>query len=269
MNDRPTVFHITHQKAGSQWISALLKSCAPDRYVPNQTMGAHYNQNPIKIGHVYPCLYLAKPNFEALIGSNWGLNRPQYKNILRSPQTYIANWYNFQMQNKEHRKFIVIRDLRDALVSAYFSFKISHPVKTKNLHRWRENLQSLDREKGFIYLMDEVLQRWANIQLSWLDNECLLIKYEDLVNNQYETIETIMEHCQIDIERQRLQEIVKSHSFENKTGRKKGEEDIASHERKGIAGDWQNHFSEGIKEEFKQRFGTVLIQTGYEKDINW
>lgn len=269
IDNKLTVFHITHQKAGSQWISAILKYCAGDRYVPNQIMGAHYQKNSIKIGSVYPCVYLAKSDFEALIGCSTPLNYRNYKDFLSSPQTYFSNWYHFQFQKKDYRKFIIIRDLRDTLVSAYFSFKISHAPLTNNLLRWRENLQNLDKEKGLIYLMDEVLQRLANIQTSWLDNESFVIKYEDLLDNQYEIIEEIIDRCEINIERQRLHEIVRTHSFEGMANRKKGQEDINSHQRKGIAGDWQNHFSETIKTEFKQRFGDALIKTGYEKDLNW
>jgi len=53
------------------------------------------------------------------------------------------------------------------------------------------------------------------------------------------------------------------------TGRRPGQEDIHAHQRKGIAGDWRNHFTTRVKEVFKQRYGHVLIATGYEPDLNW
>ena len=43
-------------------------------------------------------------------------------------------------------------------------------------------------------------------------------------------------------------EAVCSCRFENLSeGRKRGEENIAAHTRKGIAGDWQNYFTPKIK----------------------
>ena len=73
----------------------------------------------------------------------------------------------------------------------------------------------------------------------------------------------------IDVDSQRLHEIVAYNSFEAVTGRKRGQEDVTAHQRKGIVGDWCNHFSNRVKDEFKKRFGEVLITTGYEPDLNW
>ncbi len=52
-------------------------------------------------------------------------------------------------------------------------------------------------------------------------------------------------------------------------GRKQGQEDKKSHFRKGVAGDWKNHFTEKATEVFKERFGDGLIKLGYENDDDW
>jgi hypothetical protein len=39
--------------------------------------------------------------------------------------------------------------------------------------------------------------------------------------------------------------------------------------RKGVAGDWQNVFTEGDKEIFKDEAGKLLVRLGYEKDRKW
>jgi hypothetical protein len=55
--------------------------------------------------------------------------------------------------------------------------------------------------------------------------------------------------------------------FEKKTGgRKAGETDVESHYRKGVAGDWINHFTEKHVAYFNDRFGDVLLRTGYESE---
>ena len=39
--------------------------------------------------------------------------------------------------------------------------------------------------------------------------------------------------------------------------------------RKGIVGDWKNHFSPEIKSYFKDRAGDLLIEAGYERNNDW
>jgi hypothetical protein len=36
-----------------------------------------------------------------------------------------------------------------------------------------------------------------------------------------------------------------------------------------VAGDWRNHFDDRLREEFKTRYGGLLIATGYENDLEW
>ena len=64
--------------------------------------------------------------------------------------------------------------------------------------------------------------------------------------------------------------MVLANRFERLTGgRKRGQEDLAAHERKGVAGDWRNYFSERVTLAFKARYGGLLVATGYEQDLNW
>jgi hypothetical protein len=62
---------------------------------------------------------------------------------------------------------------------------------------------------------------------------------------------------------------VYDHRFEKKAHRRKGEEDPRSHYRKGQPGDWRNHFNEAHVAAFKEKFGDLVVQLGYEPDNNW
>jgi hypothetical protein len=53
------------------------------------------------------------------------------------------------------------------------------------------------------------------------------------------------------------------------SGRKRGQEDRRHHFRKGIPGDWKNHFNEDHKKVFKERFNPLLVKLEYEKDDQW
>ena len=77
-------------------------------------------------------------------------------------------------------------------------------------------------------------------------------------------------YCRLPVERDAFLVVVRANRFESWTGgRKRGQEDVKSHERKGIAGDWANHFSPRVAAAFRSRYGSLLVATGYEKDERW
>jgi hypothetical protein len=61
-----------------------------------------------------------------------------------------------------------------------------------------------------------------------------------------------------------------AHRFEAQTrGRRAGSEDTGSHYRKGVAGDWVNHFDDVHVKAFKDRFEGLIPKLGYEPDDDW
>lgn len=237
----PTIFHVTHWKAGSQWIKNILKELAPDSFIESKLGVSHFLHDTIREGMIYPTLYVTRNQFDSV--------------------TLPGTWH----------RFVVIRDLRDTLISGYFSLKVSHAPVSSGILSYREKLVSLDVVGGLIYLMDEWLHLSADIQQSWLDANEEIIKYEDLINNDVEILSKILiDKCQMAVSRDRLNEVVVNNRFEQITGgRKSGIEDVFAHERKGVAGDWQNYFTPEVKEYFKAKFGELLIATGYESDNDW
>lgn len=237
----PTVLHITHWKAGSQWIYKILRECAPGRTVKPEPDEAQVRYYPLQTNRIYPTVYL---------------NKAELDHIALPENT---------------RKFVVIRDLRDTLVSAYFSFKLSHPVVTSTNLAVREVLTSVGTEEGMLYLMEEFLANCARIQLSWMESEEPVLKYEDLLQNDIELLtDVLLRHCGLPIDRALLEEVIVRSRFEAMTGgRPRGQEEQMAHERKGIAGDWRNHFTPRVTKAFKARFGGLLVAAGYEKDLNW
>jgi lipopolysaccharide transport system ATP-binding protein len=202
----PTVFHITHWKAGSQWLYKILREIALERIVPPQLGEKQFFEASLVRGGVYPTLYVTKEQFHSVLLPN------------------------------DYRKFIVIRDLRDTLISGYFSIRYSHAVIDERLASWRKQLESMTTEDGLLMLMDEWLPMSARIQKSWLDTGETITRYEDLLEKDTEILEEILiGQCEIQVTPQRLREIVLANRFENMTGgRKPGEENVTAHERKGI-----------------------------------
>jgi hypothetical protein len=238
-NDSPTVFHVTHYKSGSQWVYAVLNEVSDQRIIKPEVAAHHVTKRPVVSGGVYPCVYLTREELFAC-------DLP--KNI---------------------RIFIIIRDLRDTLVSQYFSVKHSHPMMDSLQEQLRDMLNSVDISDGLIHMMKRRLKTSAEIQKSWIHSDHLLVRYEDLNSDEHSCFRKIISYCDMEIPEKALKDAVEKHSFEKRAGRKPGEEDVASHHRKGIIGDWRNYFDSRVTEEFKRRYGDALVETGYEKDQNW
>ena len=79
----------------------------------------------------------------------------------------------------------------------------------------------------------------------------------------------IEQHTNKPVDQNRLKEVVANHSFEALSGRKSGTEDPNSFIRKGIVGDWKNHFSVEAAQAFDHHFGEMFVKLGYEADRGW
>jgi hypothetical protein len=207
------------------------------------------------------------------------------------------------------RAFHVIRDPRDIIVSGYFSHRNYHPTEGRpRLQAHRDALRALSPEEGLILEMafaETELQQIRNWDYS--QDHVLELKMEDLVFYPYDGFLTIFNHLGLltadeptvatqemrvwlarltnrlarrpAFERIRRQMLatgeivlgaVYAHRFEAKTGgRERGTENRTSHYRKGIAGDWVNHFTPEVAEAFVMRFDDLLVQLGYETDPEW
>ena len=154
-NPKLTIFHVTHWKAGSQWVGGIMKDACRERIVKVRAGMFHVTEDPIVAGGVYSPVYL---DYRRFMGA-------------------VANEPSF-------RAFFVLRDLRDTLVSMYFSLKISHGVsKDTAVGEIRKTLNSLSFEEGLEHLMGDQLNVVAGIQRSWLQSDQKVFRYEDLIAN--------------------------------------------------------------------------------------
>ena len=231
--EEPTIFHITHWKAGSQWVGKILSELAPKRIVPATMYARNFLHEPLVDGAIYTTVYVTKEEFKSVA------------------------------LPKNHRKFVVIRDLRDTLISGYFSLRYSHPAVDVQLVRWRNLLDTMTTEEGLMMLMDEWLPASARIQQSWLASGEGLIHYEDMLGDAFGVLEDVLiRHCGLEISPDRLREVVSNNQFENLTGgRRPGEESLSAHQRKGISGDWSNHFTPLVHERFNHLYGNLLAHS--------
>lgn len=175
-----------------------------------------------------------------------------------------------QRMTKNALGFHLIRDPRDALVSGYWSWKISHLNNSEKMLDIREKLNVLDIEEGLLLMMDSLttfqqLQKW---NLGSYEN-ILDIRYEDLFQDTKGGFSRIFDFLQIPIDDSELNHLVSAYSFESLAQRKPGEEDVTSHFRKGGSGDWQNYFTDRVKAAFKEKHGDLLINLNYANSNDW
>ena len=77
-------------------------------------------------------------------------------------------------------------------------------------------------------------------------------------------------HSMRKIHVEKLLFIIYNNRFSKKAeGRNVGGEDIKSHYRKGVPGDWINHFLEEHIKYFKTNYNELLIKMGYESKDDW
>lgn len=235
-NQLSTVFHVTHWKAGSQWLHRILRDVAPNRIVDPQLSERQFLDTPLVAGAVYPTVYVTKEQFYSV----------------ELPANY--------------KKFVIIRDLRDTLVSGYFSIRYSHAVIDRSLADWRQRLDSTSVEDGLIMLMEEWLPMSARIQRSWVESGETFIRYEDLLQGDTAILEDVLiRQCDIGVSSDSLKDIILRNRFESLTnGRKPGDENRMAHERKGIAGDWKNYFTSAVTDAFNGQYGRLLVEAGYQ-----
>jgi hypothetical protein len=238
---KTTIFHITQYKAGSQWIYHILRRCDPERIVPPKLGVSQFVEDPIVQGRIYPTVYVTREVYERT----------------RKP---VNSAY-----------FIILRDLRDILVSAYFSVKYSHPPLNDRMATARQELFARNVEDGYIWLMENWLSESANIGRSWVQNGEEWIRYEDLLIDDVGILErTLIDRCRLGIDRRVFREAILECRFAKLSGgRMRGEEDPNSHTRKGVSGDWKVHFTPKVISEFKDRFGDLLIRSKYTDDNDW
>ncbi len=237
----PTLIHVTHWKAGSQWIRKILQECMPENIIIPEVGSRHFIGAKILDGYIYPAVYVTRQQFyEANLPEDWV-------------------------------RFVVIRDLRDTLVSAYFSLRYSHSRVSEFIDKTRSILSKLDLEDGMIYLMRDWLPASAEIQKSWIEAGENVIHFEDLISEDSCEFfkKVLLKEARFPVSAKHICEILDTNRFENLAGRKPGNEDVTHHMRKGIVGDWRNYFTPRIKDEFRKHYSDLLITSGYERNSNW
>lgn len=267
-----------HHKSASTWLSDISRElCAATG------LGYAHVTNPRQFGGDLRA-FCSRKDLDFLTYSN-------------ANRRFVSTLDNF-------RAFHVIRDPRDIVVSSYFSHLHSHPTTNwPELVEHRSQLQNVDKARG-LYLVIDFLQDVMEDLATWdyADPRVLELKMEDVVRAPEESLVGafaflgLVDEARVglpaaltaavsSVKRRRsslipfrispvpasvLIDTLRRNAFSVKAeGRVAGVENVTSHYRKGIPGDWINYFETGHKEYFKARYADLLVKLGYESDDDW
>ena len=109
---------------------------------------------------------------------------------------------------------------------------------------------------------------------SWKKNadpaHSIHIRYEDMLADPIEGMTAIAALFGLDHSVETITSIVDAHSFKNMSGgRNHGDSSTSAFARKGVAGDWRNHFTPELREQYGGLIADFLIKTTDEADDSW
>jgi hypothetical protein len=235
---RPLLVHCSHHKIGTVWFMRVLKSVS-------ETYGLR---------------------FEIV-----GPNRP-------SPDSEVLlfnNAFRFKLEYLEGRQFRgshIIRDPRDLAVSGYhYHLRTTEQWAMTPSKRWggqsyQELLRSMNPHDG---LLTEI-ERCTGSEFKSMGNwdysqpDFLELRYEDVLDDEAAAFGRLFRHygfkdteCEASVQ--------KARSFSLDVVRA----DKDAHVRSGRPGEWRDAFEPEHIAKFKELTGNLLVQLGYETNMDW
>ena len=240
----PFYYVMEYPKSGGSWLSDMI---------------GDYLQIPRPVMPVFPV------GFTAVLHGHWDYS-PRYRRV-----------------------FYLYRDGRDVAVSMYFrvvhEMRIPHFRTTTRYYAKRfpelvaPNSEPDDIRTHLPVFLRRLVNTAASTRSNWAQHvsqwafdrpNVVPVSYEELLANPQETLARIIPlHTGEPVVPERLSATIAKYSFQAQTGRKPGAEVRGAFIRKGVAGDWKNHFSREAGEIFDAAFGDVLLRLGYETDRSW
>jgi hypothetical protein len=182
------------------------------------------------------------------------------------------------------RPIVVVRDPRDLFVSFYYH-ETCYEGRAKALAIARHFAHDPTRppaEDFAAYLEAKLTHRtfppfsYRTFVARWLARPGIcLIRYEDLLADPAGGLGRMLDHLGAAVDDAKLAATVAFTAFAAETARiygqarAPGEADPARFLRKGIAGDWRNHFDERACRLLEAHEGETLRRLGYEADAGW
>lgn len=248
--ENPPLALLTFYKCGSQWIRDLLTDSVLLQHLPGYHAGIQAGKDA------------QADNLPIL--SRGTINGPLY-------QVSAQLWEEI-LAPAGVRGLLVLRDPRDIAVSLLHSWLYSHRENEEisDIRKALRDTSPVRRIRFVLLNMPEIehpaLSSWA----TYAGHQNLLrLSYEDFVADTAGCLMRVFELIGRKVPDETVASLVARHSFSTVSGRNPGQSNQFSHLRKGMPGDWKNHFSKADGEEFERIFPGLLVGLGYETGADW
>ena len=176
---------------------------------------------------------------------------------------------NVDILEKAGIRYVVLhRDLRDVAVS-YHYYVCNTPWHPEYPLHKNKSIQ-----EGLHIFGQRMLPAYVQWVRSWRKNanpdHSIQIRYEDMLADPIDGMTKIATLFELDNTTDTITWIVESHSFKKMSGgRASGTSSDSAFARKGVAGDWKNHFTPALREQYGKIIADFLIETTDEVDDSW
>lgn len=241
------VYHCCTQKTASQWFRRVLRDPIVYRHtgwdvVPYRELGLSRAR-------------IDRPTPRHAVAAHLYVDYPTYASMEKPDK---------------HRTFFILRDPRDCAVSWYFSMRNSHNPKFELVQELRAELRAIDDEQdGLKHMITRMGQfGFFETQRSWVraprSEHLRVLRYEDFARDNEQFLADLLHFLEVDLAPSEFEELVERHSFARRAGgRRAGVADEHHHYRKGVEGDWVNHFDDAVSAHFEAVAGPIVTDLGY------
>lgn len=184
------------------------------------------------------------------------------------------------------RGVYVLRDGRDALISYYFHFLRFVPQgNNPNIPAWLRKLfpgltNKEDFDINFPAFLENQMQRPMGSRVHWgvhvtqylehCAESIPMLRYEDMLQDGFGAMDALFARLHLPHPGESaIRAAIDKLDFSKQTGRAQGQEESSHALRKGISGDWKNHYNPASRQIFHHYCGEPLIRCGYEPNDDW
>jgi hypothetical protein len=175
-----------------------------------------------------------------------------------------------KFENPNIRLVSIYRDPRDVLVSS--AFYLANLDEARG--GWGSGFRSLTIEERLIKLIDEGEFIIRKLEQWFYAVDVYKVSYEQLLRDPKPAVTGLVNYLDLKVDDDHILSVIDAHKFENRVGRRKiNQQSSKSFLRKGVSGDWKNHFTEKAVKAYKTsmngRWERILIDMEYEKTTMW
>ncbi len=273
----------SYPKSGNTWLRSMLTSLM---YTEDGKFDFKYLRKIEQFpGHQHFRKFIKDPNDIHEIKKNWivaqdKINLDSKIKFFKTHQgNFVINQYPFTNHNNTLATIYVVRDPRNLISSISNHYKLTIDESLNFISSTKFLKGSFENDGKTFKHVKVLLGNWAEHYHSWTkkNDNLLLIKYEDLINNTYTELNKIIlflkKYLEIKTNKIKNDNILKSTSFENlKKMEIEGKFEENVYDKKndkvtffhlGKKNQWQNNLDKEISDKVEKKFSKEMRELGY------